>query len=428
MTRWRGAPWPIYPRVCGGTLRRLYRLTDVQGLSPRVRGNRCRTTAPPFTCRSIPACAGEPRRARWWWPTSGVYPRVCGGTPRVSKAERRAKGLSPRVRGNPDLEIDPLIRPRSIPACAGEPDGGQAVEHDDQVYPRVCGGTRQRLKSVTGDGGLSPRVRGNHHQAEFLPGDPGSIPACAGEPSDGRENGVPLRVYPRVCGGTMRSIDAFAVESGLSPRVRGNRRPEAQGGGADGSIPACAGEPSARRHRRRMLRVYPRVCGGTERAASTAEARVGLSPRVRGNHRVAHDGSGQLGSIPACAGEPFPDRRAALALKVYPRVCGGTLDTLNGQIVRWGLSPRVRGNLIEHPGLDYCPGSIPACAGEPFCSSLIAPMPRVYPRVCGGTAMVFIIPATSHGLSPRVRGNPALDVEHAGGHRSIPACAGEPAP
>ena len=81
-------------------------------------------------------------------------------------------------------------------------------------------------------------------------------------------------------------------------------------------------------------RVYPRVCGGTCH-------RPGLSPRVRGNRSVVPD----MGSIPACAGEPptTPIRRSIPA-------CAGE------------------------------PGSIPACAGEPRCR-------EVYPRVCGGTDM-----------------------------------------
>ena len=73
-------------------------------------------------------------------------------------------------------------------------------------------------------------------------------------------------------------------------------------------------------------------------------------------------------------------------VKVYPRVCGGTtfkrLTTINAR----GLSPRVRGNLFQNDNGGITTGSIPACAGEP---SLTPPPPSlttVYPRVCGGTA------------------------------------------
>ena len=50
-----------------------------------------------------------------------------------------------------------------------------------------------------------------------------------------------------------------------------------------------------------------------------------------------------------------------------------------------GLSPRVRGNPSVQRGCFRCPGSIPACAGEPFRAAGMFPLSRVYPRVCGGT-------------------------------------------
>ena len=93
-----------------------------------------------------------------------------------------------------------------------------------------------------------------------------------------------------------------------------------------GSIPACAGEPPHEAMSKALHRVYPRVCGGTVRPRTVAEHGYGLSPRVRGNQ--AHQGSfaQEQRSIPACAGEPMLVPRSALTTTVYPRVCGGTLD------------------------------------------------------------------------------------------------------
>ena len=51
-------------------------------------------------------------------------------------------------------------------------------------------------------------------------------------------------VYPRVCGGTSLDFPAGPKKRGLSPRVRGNLRPVASETSNVGSIPACAGEPS----------------------------------------------------------------------------------------------------------------------------------------------------------------------------------------
>ena len=75
--------------------------------------------------RSIPACAGEPPPAPATAVMSKVYPRVCGGTHGVGLLCSALDGLSPRVRGNrPGKAV--LTPPlRSIPACAGEPEKEQ---------------------------------------------------------------------------------------------------------------------------------------------------------------------------------------------------------------------------------------------------------------------------------------------------------------
>ena len=71
--------------------------------------------------RSIPACAGEP--SPYWKRTvaARVYPRVCGGTDEVGRNVSNLDGLSPRVRGNPEQADGEVLAARSIPACAGEP-------------------------------------------------------------------------------------------------------------------------------------------------------------------------------------------------------------------------------------------------------------------------------------------------------------------
>ena len=152
--------------------------------------------------RSIPACAGEPTAASCWplqWP---VYPRVCGGTVLPCAFRYLISGLSPRVRGNPLPSNCVTLILRSIPACAGEPWPLQWPCRPLQVYPRVCGGTALHRIHFWAEPGLSPRVRGNpldvlgalllygsiprvrgnqygpaYQTAPFR-----SIPACAGEP------------------------------------------------------------------------------------------------------------------------------------------------------------------------------------------------------------------------------------------------------
>ena len=130
-------------------------------------------------------------------------------------------------------------------------------------------------------------------------------------------------------------------------------------------------------------------------------------------------------SIPAWAGGAAWRNFAAAISKVYPRVCGGSRCPPAGCRGARGLSPRVRGKPEQRDGRCGAGRSIPACAGE-------SPAPvgkhricRVYPRVCGGSALMRWPPQLGHGLSPRVRGKRSSRVTGLILSRSIPACAGE---
>ena len=214
---------------------------------------------------------------------SGVYPRVCGGTAHDVTARHDKRGLSPRVRGN---RLRGLLRNRpagSIPACAGEPRVVLSQVKAYPVYPRVCGGTNALHIYLLFVFGLSPRVRGNRGAAQAVGGGHGSIPACAGEPSEPFRRPTALKVYPRVCGGTNSKITQSGNFSGLSPRVRGNHARLCPLPIPIWSIPACAGEPPYQWPPAALRQVYPRVCGGTHAAAGSSHGSHGLSPRVRGN-------------------------------------------------------------------------------------------------------------------------------------------------
>ena len=353
------------------------------GLSPRVRGNPTIEQLSRGQIGSIPACAGEPPTSTTQQRAPEVYPRVCGGTGVDLLALGADDGLSPRVRGNPFCNGDNTSQPGSIPACAGEPGGGEGCRRERQVYPRVCGGTQGG--GGGGTSGLSPRVRGNRWNRGRPPPLPGSIPACAGEPAQASTSPGGHGVYPRVCGGTGEVGRWHGRRRGLSPRVRGNHSPTRSRRFLTGSIPACAGEP--RRDHRALLfsAVYPRVCGGTP-----SLTRVGVPV---------------MGSIPACAGEPRVATPIRGQIGVYPRVCGGTRDDELPFAVSRGLSPRVRGNpQIDDAGRRPL-RSIPACAGEPGLGAVGRVDRAVYPRVCGGTHARATYLAGCRGLSPRVRGN-----------------------
>ncbi len=254
----------------------------------------------------------------------------------------------------------------------------------------------------------------------------GSIPAHAGEPSPGSGLCRPVMVYPRACGGTFTTaVNSVPIE-GLSPRMRGNPVESDADLATEGSIPAHAGEPPASPGDNPPSGVYPRACGGTTRTEEGERYSGVLSPRMRGNHYRRSDGRGFRGSIPAHAGEPNHSPRLPESPRVYPRACGGTSRCGLRAVRIRGLSPRMRGNPYSHPYTPFLYGSIPAHAGEPQTSLLRKPARRVYPRACGGTEKyTFTIPRLK-GLSPRMRGNQRHLHGRPGGVGSIPAHAGEP--
>ena len=154
----------VYPRVCGGSgLNHQYTELE-EGLSPRVRGKQGAATAYSSAARSIPACAGEAVTPGAGMPQWGVYPRVCGGSVQMTHPPAFPLGLSPRVRGK--LKAQAVVIPEvgSIPACAGEARRAGVSATTQTVYPRVCGGSFAINQLITQDGGLSPRVRGKHRR------------------------------------------------------------------------------------------------------------------------------------------------------------------------------------------------------------------------------------------------------------------------
>ena len=243
--------------------------------------------------------------------------------PALSGSGPASPGLSPRVRGSRQCALFDVVRVGSIPACAGEPQELALHEQTGRVYPRVCGGAHRYSVVLVLGSGLSPRVRGSRSMPPLALGCLRSIPACAGEPSRVEREGADLWVYPRVCGGAWLRMHGKPVDQGLSPRVRGSRDGQVLYVLSGGSIPACAGEPKTGRCRHPGDPVYPRVCGGAVLQRAFEANAHGLSPRVRGSQCPRLDLLVDQGSIPACAGEPVGAFKPGRGRWVYPRVCGG---------------------------------------------------------------------------------------------------------
>ena len=192
-----------------------------------------------------------------------------------------------------------------IPACAGQPGRARAPVRRSGAYPRVCGATAIWTSPSTFSRGLSPRVRGNRWHPGRGPRSKGPIPACAGQPRPRSAWSGGCRAYPRVCGATEPWVWLIGIQSGLSPRVRGNPARSAEWRYSFGPIPACAGQPCLTSSGMCGNGAYPRVCGATHGWQVRDHGEWGLSPRVRGNPHAAHLAEPGEGPIPACAGQPL---------------------------------------------------------------------------------------------------------------------------
>ena len=135
------APCRVYPRECGATVPARFHIYISAGLSPRVRGNPSKRVCRLRGTGSIPASAGQPSRSPRPWCEKTVYPRECGATDTKWGYIVDVDGLSPRVRGNHGLHPRNERSSRSIPASAGQPYEVVGPELFESVYPRECGAT-----------------------------------------------------------------------------------------------------------------------------------------------------------------------------------------------------------------------------------------------------------------------------------------------
>jgi len=335
-------------------------------------------------------------------------------------------GASPRARGNRGAAAVAKGREGCIPACAGEPSVTVSGWTPMRVHPRVRGGTSTGCLLTVCQRGASPRARGNRGAAAVAKGREGCIPACAGEPARSSAFQVFVRVHPRVRGGTAARATSRGTGSGASPRARGNRQRVPACFVHFGCIPACAGEPIEDFWSAWTQTVHPRVRGGTILGAVPPWLGRGASPRARGNPGWWHSSGGTAGCIPACAGEPPSSSWSRRPARVHPRVRGGTRPSVSGVAVKVGASPRARGNRRNRIGRVRTERCIPACAGEPLLPFTWMVVWRVHPRVRGGTTSSGCCSGQCKGASPRARGNHVIGMLQRAVQGCIPACAGEP--
>ncbi len=133
-----------------------------------------------------------------------------------------------------------------------------------------------------------------------------------------------------------------------------------------------------------------------------------------------------LGSIPACAGKPYCEQVAMGLPKVDPRVRGEAFISAKSKRSLWGRSPRARGSRRRNRPRLPQQGSIPACAGKPRYNAHKDSPGQVDPRVRGEARAACVSGLIARGRSPRARGSLMGNASLSSAPGSIPACAGKP--
>ncbi len=273
----------VYPRTRGATEYTSAAEIDKLGLSPHARGNQPTALFRWNGIGSIPARAGQPASEPTSTSQSWVYPRTRGATVYSPIAPSALFGLSPHARGNHPRVIRSVVSVRSIPARAGQPISAAQTPRSWRVYPRTRGATGMAYRHTDANHGLSPHARGNPITWSAPTVRPRSIPARAGQPYRVAASSGQRTVYPRTRGATATALRCPCPVEGLSPHARGNRRQIGLPTECGGSIPARAGQPMPLWLSVTVKPVYPRTRGATPLCRHSHHHHSGLSPHARGN-------------------------------------------------------------------------------------------------------------------------------------------------
>ena len=297
---------PDHPRSCGANLSTISTSSLTVGSSPLVRGQP--VIFPPLSVRAriIPARAGPTPFAISVASSVADHPRSCGANLMFSSAFFISSGSSPLVRGQPSSMIPTKSYARIIPARAGPTrflDTGGFYRPD---HPRSCGANHIASVGQWFQHGSSPLVRGQRVERLLLAQDDRIIPARAGPTYAPRSTAPNNADHPRSCGANPFRRRSITGECGSSPLVRGQHPWRSSTRLLVRIIPARAGPTQRPGDSSRSRTDHPRSCGANERGFASGSSLGGSSPLVRGQHQRFLWHGVQHRIIPARAGPTTP--------------------------------------------------------------------------------------------------------------------------
>ena len=187
----------VYPRGCGEHFFGVHSMKELLGLSPLARGTRVLDNSVPQQTRFIHARAGNTILLYHGIFTAAVYPRSRGEHKQQRKLTAIFGGLSPLARGTRPYRCGTEVKPRFIPARAGNTQDGLNTVAEFTVYPRSRGEHGILSISPSSVSGLSPLARGTQPGGVVIALVLRFIPARAGNTDIRAPASFRPTVYPR---------------------------------------------------------------------------------------------------------------------------------------------------------------------------------------------------------------------------------------
>ena len=231
----------VHPRIRGERATARALATSLPGSSPHTRGTRLDQSLRRSLRRFIPAYAGNARRARSGQDRCAVHPRIRGERHPDKVNGLVLDGSSPHTRGTLTHNT-PGLRPRRfIPAYAGNARHPATGPRERSVHPRIRGERADTLTIQRKAFGSSPHTRGTLSTGYPQALKPRFIPAYAGNACAIRRAWPWHAVHPRIRGERMAKATGGNDPAGSSPHTRGTRLHHLAAVNHGRFIPAYAG-------------------------------------------------------------------------------------------------------------------------------------------------------------------------------------------
>ena len=212
--------------------------------------------------------------------------------------------------------------------------------------------------------GSSPLARGTPLNTVPNRAYHGLIPARAGNTIRTSLSLTCSRAHPRSRGEHIKGIIDGVVQWGSSPLARGTLHARVHHVYAGGLIPARAGNTLNTASTAPTDWAHPRSRGEHPSVIGVVMMPAGSSPLARGTHTGGSENTGQIGLIPARAGNTSTTKKAILTCWAHPRSRGEHVFVIDIIVIVMGSSPLARGTLRNGVSVLTACGLIPARAGN----------------------------------------------------------------